>query len=136
VRELQRQVAFGVAAACIGLVAAMIAIGFLAFALFLALASALAPEWAAVLTAASVMFAALLMIVVLRLAARPRRAPDGPREAAAPPGDIAMELGSLLGREAHGFVDKHKGATVLGSLAIGFVIGLSPGLRDLLRRGL
>jgi hypothetical protein len=134
-RELQKRIALGIAAGCIALAAAAVAIGFLSLALFLAFAALMPPAWAAVVTAACVTLAAALIVAILRLAARPRRAPEPRRDAAGDPGDIAMELGSLFGQQAHGFATRHKGATILGSLALGFAIGVSPGLRDLLRGG-
>jgi hypothetical protein len=133
-RELQRRVVFGIAAGLVGFAAAMLALGFVSLALFFGLAPLMSAAWAAALTAVIVLVAAALLIAILRLAGANRPAPLA--RPAVPPGDIAAEIGTLLGQRARGFAGQHTGATILGSLALGFVIGMSPALRDFLRRGL
>jgi hypothetical protein len=137
VRALQRQIILGIAAGVVGLIAAAVVIAFLSTAAFYAFAAMMEPHWAALATAGAIALGAALIIVTLRVVARPPRAPAQPgQRASSPQDDIAMQLGSLLGGEARGFATKHKAASIVGSLALGFAIGMSPALRDLLRRGL
>jgi hypothetical protein len=132
-RELQRKVAFGFAAGFVAIMAAAGVLGFLSLSLFFWLVISMSAAWAAGLTALIILVTAAIAIVILRLAGNARSAPR-PQPAKAP-GDIAAEIGNLLGQQTRGIATRHTGATILGSLALGFMIGVSPGLRDLLRRG-
>ena len=134
-RQLQKKVVLGIVAAFVGLAGAGIALGFFTLALFFWLLTMMSAASAASLTALIVLVAAGSIIVIVRLIARARSAPQ-PASAGGNAGDIAAELGKLLGGEARGFANKNPVATVIGSLALGFMVGVSPGLRDLLRRGL
>jgi hypothetical protein len=134
--ELKRKVAFGLAAGVVGFVAAGGVLGFLSLALFFWLATAMSAAWAAALTALIILVTAAIVIMILRAVGRGRRAPQPQPQPASTPGDIAAEIGNLFGQQARGFATRHTGATILGSLALGFMVGVSPGLRDLLRRGL
>lgn len=149
-RDLQRKIAFGIAAGLVGFVAALAVVAYLSLSVYFWLAGSMPPAEAAALTALVVLIAAVLIIVILRLFASPRSAPrtrahaqsqshshsqsqtqQGPDSA-----DIAAQIGSLLGGTAQGFASKHKSATIVSSLALGFIIGMNPNLRDLFRRGL
>lgn len=134
-RQLQKQIVLGVLCAMIALIAASAAIGFLCLGLFFYFVTLMSAAWAAALTATVILAAAALIIFGLRAISGRRAAPRS-QGANINAGATAEQLGNVLGQEARQFAAQHPGATVLGSLALGFMIGVSPGLRDLLRRGL
>jgi hypothetical protein len=133
VRDIRKTIAFAIAAGLIGLAATAAALGFLGLGLFLWLAPAMPGPLAAFVTALIILAAAATTIAVLRLFVRRPAPPQQPMGNA---GDIAAQLGNLFGEQARGFASRHAGAGILGSLALGFIVGMSPQLRDLFRRGL
>lgn len=147
-QALQRKIAFGIAAGLVAFVAALAVVAFLSLSVFFWLAAFVPAPEAAALTAVVVVVVAALTIAILRLFANPRSAPrarshaqsqsqSSPQSPQGPdPADIAAQIGSLFGDQARGFASKHKSATIVGSLALGFILGMNPGLRDLFRRGL
>lgn len=147
-RDLQRKIAFGIAAGLVGFVAALAVVAYLSLSVYFWLAASMPPAEAAALTALVVLIAAVLIVVILRLFATPRSAPrprtharsqshsQSQSQQGPDPADIAAQIGTLFGGTAQGFASKHKSATIVSSLALGFIIGMNPNLRDLFRRGL
>ncbi len=120
------------------LVAAFVAIGFFAFALYQFVLQYLSPALAALATGFIVLAASMLLVLATKLAGKKpkrRKIVDDPAlEAAAD----AAELGSVLGRKLQGLAAAHGNSSLWASLAAGFAVGVSPKLRsfllDLLKR--
>jgi len=106
------------------------AIGFLGFALYLALLAHLTPPIAALVTAAAAVLAALLIALIGRLIAR-RAKPRTPKLGDS--GSLAIELGKILGGEFSNRAAAHPYSTMLTALLSGFMLGASPDLRHILR---
>ena len=140
--EIKRQIVVGVACALIGFVGAMGALGFLSLAVFFWLSPYMGPGWAAALTALIIALAAVLAIVIVRLVMNPRPRIAPARAAAPPPpppsggSDYAAELGAMFAEQAQEFAKRRPITTVVGSLVLGFAVGVSPSLRDAIRRAL
>jgi len=47
--------------------------------------------------------------------------------------EAAAELGALLGREAAALISAHPARSAIAAVAVGFVVGVSPRLREVLR---
>lgn len=104
-----------------------VAVVFLIVALYLFLAGMMAPWLAALATAGAALLFAALVVAIARLITRAAvPAAHRKREVS------AAELGELLGRQAHRFVNANS-PLLLGILLIGgFAMGFSPRLRKLL----
>ncbi len=105
----------------------IIAAGFLCFAAYLALLDHFSAPAAALVTAGSALFLALLVILVGRAIAalirsRARRS-----------GGWAGELGGVLGAAFAARAAAHPHSTLIASLLSGFALGASPDLRHVLR---
>jgi hypothetical protein len=125
---------------------AVVALGFLATGLYLLMAGVMPAFQAAFLTGFIGLLAILIVLLVgawavsRRGPARPlpmgAKTPDGTMpdgKILGEPMQIAMLLGNLLGKRALGTAKSHAYTTVLGGLAAGFVYGLSPKVREILR---
>jgi membrane protein implicated in regulation of membrane protease activity len=125
------RLALSIAALLIVLVAALIAMGYFAFALYLFLLNSLSPPLAAAATGILV----LLLAIFLVLATRPRSGPQRRRYAAHGSDDAratAAELGGELGRRLQGLASSHKTGSIVAALIAGFAVGVSPKLRGFL----
>lgn len=125
------RLAISLAVILIALVAAVTAVAFFAYGLYLILLHALVAPAAAILTGVLVLLAAILLIAAMRAIARPRR-----RRESTPPlegYENAAELGTELGRKLRGLADAHAGGGLLAALVAGFAVGMSPKLRAFLQ---
>ena len=124
------RVAVAVAALMIVLLAAVTAVCFFAYAVYLLISEVLPGPSAAALTGIVVLLGAVLIAAVMAAAVRPR----GRRKAPAVEGyESAAEAGNFLGRRLRGLLDAHSlGGLVAMGLA-GFAVGFSPQLRKILR---
>jgi hypothetical protein len=125
------RLAVSLAMVLIALIAAVTAIAYFAFALYLLLLALVVPPAAALLTGILVLVAALLLIAIARAATRPRRRrePSPSFEAA----EDAAGLGTELGRKIRGLADAHASGGLLAALVAGFAVGVSPKLRAFLQ---
>jgi len=124
------RIALSIAALLVMVVAAFIAVGFFALALYLYLAGSMPPPVAALITGTLV----LLLAVVLVLVTRPRRG-YRPRLSDAEPASArqsAAELGGELGRRLQDMARSHTTGSLLAALVAGFIVGVSPKLRSFL----
>lgn len=96
---------------------------------YLALREALSPSLAALVTGLGALLFALAIGLVGRAVLAHLRDAPGRRHTAT--GEA--ELASLLGKELAALIRGHPPASTLASLVAGFVVGMSPGLRRLLR---
>jgi hypothetical protein len=116
----------------IALIAAITAICYFAFSLYLLLLALVVPPAAALLTGILVLLTALLLVAIARAATRPRRRvrePSPSLEAA----EDAAGLGTEMGRKIRGLADAHGSGGLLAALAAGFAVGVSPKLRAFLQ---
>lgn len=125
------RLAVSLAMVLIALVAAVTAIAYFAFALYLLLSALVVPPAAAALTGILVLVTALLLIAIARAATRPRRRrePSPTVEAC----EDAAGLGTELGRKIRGLADAHASGGLLAALVAGFAVGVSPKLRAFLQ---
>jgi hypothetical protein len=120
-----------------GLVVALIGIGaagvFLCVALYAFLCTLLAPTAAALAAAASVL---LLSVIVLAVAGSIAGAMKRQtRKSARPSSNIlGAEIGKMLGEDAQAYIAKKPWAALMLAIGGGFLIGLSPRLRELLMK--
>lgn len=120
------------------LVLLLIALGFLAAALYLGLTRVMDPAWAALLTAVAALALAGLVVLVRRLG---RRRPPPPAGGlgfglggeAVPLGAVSA-LGAQIGDDTARFARAHAGKAIGLALALGFAVGVSPRLRRSLWR--
>jgi len=125
------RLAISLAMVLIALVAAVTAIAYFAFALYLLLLPVVVPAAAAVLTGILVLLTALVLIGLTRVVSRPRRGrePSPSLEAC----ESAAELGTEVGRRLRGLADAHASGGLIAALVAGFAVGISPKLRAFLR---
>jgi hypothetical protein len=126
------RLAISLAMVLIALIAAIVAIGYFAFALYLFLSIYVVPPAASVLTGILVLVTALLLIAAAGSAIRPRRRRREPipsLEAA----EDAAGLGSELGRKIRGLADANASGGLIAALVAGFAVGVSPKLRAFLQ---
>ena len=126
------RLAVSLAMVLIALIAAVVAIGYFAFALYLLLLTFVVPPAAALLTGLLVLLTALLLIAIARAATKPRRR----RRESSPSLEAAEDaagLGSELGRKIRGLADAHASGGLLAALVAGFAVGVSPKLRAFLQ---
>jgi hypothetical protein len=137
--SLLKRLAIAVAVFVIGGAAILVATFFLFAAVYFGFAEFLRPPLAALATAGVlVAFAAIVVLIGATMAAALRRKPR--RDYAwllellnAPDGLSAVAIGNLLGRRLQNFARENAQATIIGSLLAGLALGISPGLRTLLR---
>ena len=130
-RRFAARLAISIALILIALVAAMIAVGYFVYALYLWLAMYLVPPAAAVVAGLLVLVLAALLALIARAALRGSKRRDREPMSAA---ETAAELGSLFGDKVQGLTHMNKGTSLLTALAAGFAVGVSPKLRSLLWR--
>ena len=107
---------------------ALMGLGFLAFALYLALIERFSPAMAALLTGLAAFLVAALAIAIggaINTAAKRKQRRDAER--------FAVELTDLLSDEFLDLASTHPQATALGALLAGFAVGIMPKLRNVLR---
>lgn len=127
-RGLIKRATINLAAMLIALAVLMAGLGFLWFALYLALLEHLSPPMAALATGlAAIILAALIALLGRAIAARTQKKQR--RDAST----LAAELGDLLGEEFLARAAAHPHATLLTSLLSGFAVGAFPELRGVLR---
>jgi hypothetical protein len=131
-RRFAARLAISIALILIALVAAMIAVGYFVYALYLWLAMHMAPPVAAVVAGLIILVLAALLALIGRGVVRgsKRRARDYPSMSA----EAAAEIGSLFGDKVQGFANMNRGTSMLTALMAGFAVGVSPRLRALLWR--
>jgi hypothetical protein len=132
-RRLIARIAISIALLLIALVAAVVALGYFAFALYLLLVLYLVPPAAAVVSGLIVLVVALIMVMI----ARALLPGSGRRERHAAPlsaMENAAEVGSLFSDKMQDFADTHRGTTMMVALIAGFAVGFSPKLRGTLWR--
>ena len=132
-RRFAARLAISIALILIALVAAMIAVGYFVYALYLWLAMYLVPPAAAVVAGLIILVLAAVLALIGRGVVRgsKRRDRDYSSMSAA---ETAAELGNLFGDKVQGFAQMNKGTSLLTALAAGFAVGVSPKLRSLLWR--
>lgn len=132
-RRFLARLATGIALILIAVVAALLALGYFAFALYLWLAVYLIPPVAAVVSGLIVLSVALMLVLIARamLGGGGRRDRDARELSAA---QAAAEIGNLFGDKVQGFADMNRGTSLLTALIAGFAVGVSPKLRALLWR--
>jgi hypothetical protein len=132
-RRLIARIAISIALLLIALVAAVVALGYFAFALYLLLVAYLVPPAAAVVSGLIVLVIALIMVLI----ARALLPGSGRRQRHASPlsaMENAAEVGSLFSDKMHDFADTHRGTSMMVALIAGFAVGFSPKLRGALWR--
>lgn len=132
-RRFFARLAISIALVLIAVVAALTAVGYFVFALYLWLTDYLVPPAAAVVSGLIVLGVAIVLALISggMMRRSKRRDPDHSTMSAA---DTATELGSLFGDKLQGFAQMNRGTSLLTALVAGFAVGLSPKLRALLWR--
>jgi hypothetical protein len=125
-------------AVVIATVVSLIAVAFFVLALFLFLAELMmSPPLAALATGGIILLVAVLIVVIGRAIASPKRAIKK-RVDELGSAQSAAALGSLFGRKLHSYATSNKSAAALAALILGVAVGYSPKLRnfllDLLRK--
>jgi uncharacterized membrane-anchored protein YitT (DUF2179 family) len=119
--------------------AVLVATFFFFAAVYFWFAEFLRPPLAALSTMGVLLTFAVLVVVAgaliaMRLKRKPRRRFDWLLELLeAPDGLSAAAIGNLIGRRLQAFARKNTQTTIVASLLAGLAIGVSPGLRALLR---
>jgi hypothetical protein len=132
------QAAISIATVLFATIAALIGAVFVCGAVYLALSEIMRPPLAALVTGINIIvFSAAVIAVARLLVGRSRELSFGrARKRGASPGldenRVASDLGNLLGKQIHDLASANAPATVLVSLAAGFVVGLSPSVRKFL----
>jgi hypothetical protein len=124
------RVAVSIAVLTIAIVAMVAAAAFFVYAFYLLLAIYLPAPAAAGLTGIAILIGALLLVALTGAAFRPRRRPKTPSLEGY---ETAAEAGNLLGRKVRGLLDAHSRGGLVAMFVAGFSIGVSPGLRRVLR---
>jgi hypothetical protein len=125
------RLAISLAVLLIALLAAVTALAYFAYALFLVLLYVVVPPAAAILTGLIVLLAAILLAVATRTIGRARRKRETAPSLEAL--EDAAELGSEIGRKIRGLTEAHASGGLLAALVAGFAIGMSPKLRAFLK---
>ena len=125
------RLAISLAALLIAVIAAIIALGYFVYALFLVLLNAVVAPAAAVLTGIIV-----LLVAILLVAATQGRSRRGRKRGGSPSlegFESAAELGGELARKVRSLIGSEAGGGLLASLVAGFAVGMSPKLRAFLQ---
>jgi peptidoglycan/LPS O-acetylase OafA/YrhL len=117
----------------IALIAAITAICYFAFALYLLLLPLVVPPAAALLTGILILVTALALIAIARAATRPRHRRRHEPSPAMEAAEDAAGLGTEIGRKVRGLADAHGSGGLLAALVAGFAVGVSPKLRAFLQ---
>lgn len=123
------------AALVVATIVVVAALGFFAYAAYLALLGALSPPLAALATGAGAILVAILIVAAARVPMRGRRAPAcrrGGADEIASAERLAGEIGGKLGERIGALTRSHKGPVLAASLLAGVAVGASPRLRNLL----
>ncbi len=129
------RLALSIAALLIMLVAACMATGYFAYALYQFLAEYVSPAWASLATGVLLLlFAGFLVLATQMVGKRSRygRGRGGESAAAREARESAAEIGGELGRRLEGFIEAHQSGSLLAALVAGFAVGVSPRLREFL----
>ena len=124
------RLALSIAALLVMLIAAVIAIGYFAFALYLFASNYMAPPLAAAATGILVLLLAAFLALATRVGPGRRPLSEGQSNRAAR--ETAAQLGGELGRRLFGFADSHRTGSLVAALVAGFAVGVSPKLREFL----
>jgi len=124
------RLAVSLAVVLIALIAAITAIVYFAFALYLLLLMWVAPPAAALLTGVLVLVAVLILAAATRAGMRPRRRR---RPANLEAAEDAADLGGEIARKVRGMMDSNANGGLLAALVAGFAVGMSPKLRSFLQ---
>ncbi len=132
--RLLSQATISIATIMFAAIAALIGAVFVCGAVYLALTEIMHPPLAALVTGTIIIVFSAAVITVARLLNGRLGAPSSrhrQKEGASEGSDenrIAVEFGSLLGKQIHEMASANAPATVLVSLAAGFAVGASPSL--------
>ena len=126
------RVALSIAALLVMVLAAFIAVGFFAFALYLFLATYMAPPVAALMSGVLILMLAVILVLATRTGSG-RRGRRGNAAAEREARETAAEVGGELGRKIQGFADAHRNGSLIAALIAGFAVGVSPKLREFLQ---
>jgi uncharacterized membrane protein (DUF485 family) len=124
------RLALSIAALLVVMFAVPFAAGFFAYALYLLLAGFMPPFLAALLTGILILLFASLMAVAVLAGTWKKRA--GETEKMRVARETMAELGGDLGKKVADHLESNKPGVLLASLAAGFVVGISPKLRQFL----
>ena len=125
------RLAISLAVVLIAVIAAITAIVYFAFALYLLLLDFVVPPAAALLTGILVLVAVLILAAATRAGMRPRRRREHiPSVEAA---EDAADLGGEIARKVRVLLDSHANGGLLAALVAGFAVGMSPKLRAFLQ---
>ena len=125
------RLALSIAALIVMLVAAVIAVGYFALALFLFASSHMSPPLAAVATGFLILLLAAFLALAVRAGSGHRRSlSEGQSNRAAR--ETAAQLGGELGRRLLGLADSNRTGSLVAALVAGFAVGVSPKLREFL----
>jgi hypothetical protein len=134
--SLAARFAATIAALLLAAIIVAVALGFLAFGVYLNLMELMSAHAAAFATAIAALFLAIIVLLIARgvcdLAARHRGREKSDRSRA-DASRLAAFLGDALGGEFAAVAAAHPGTTVIGSLVSGFAVGASPAMRHALR---
>jgi ABC-type Fe3+ transport system permease subunit len=124
------RLALSIAALLVMLVAACMAVGYFAYALYQFLSEYMSPALASLSTGLLILLLAALLVAATQMGTRKRHRyeTESTREAR----ENAAELGGELGRRILGFAEAHKSGSLLAALVAGFAVGVSPKLREFL----
>jgi hypothetical protein len=125
------RLAMSLAALLIALLAAIIALAYFAYALFLVLLNVVVAPAAAVLTGIIILLAAILLVLATRT--RSRRGRKREKSPTLEGFENAAELGSELARKMRGLTGTEASGGLLAALVAGFAVGMSPKLRAFLQ---
>jgi len=107
---------------------AILALGFLSAALYLALIEPMGTPIAALVTGCVLIAIAALFLLIIKFLTRPSS--RSPEASVQPDGQAtAAKLGEMLGEEGGDLIKRHPGSAILAALAAGFVVGCSPKVR-------
>jgi hypothetical protein len=124
------RLAMSIGALLVMMVAALIAVGYFAFALYLFLALYMPAPLAAAATGILILLFSMFLVLATQRNLGRRRRYDG--ETSREARESAAELGGELGRRLQGLAVAHRTGTLVAALVAGFAVGVSPKLRNFL----
>lgn len=130
-RGLIARLATVVVAFMLASVALLVALGFAMVGVYFVFAQFVSPPWAAFCSALlAIAFAAIVLLVALAFARRPRAARR--LRATSNPNYLAATVGDLVGSRFRKLASENTRTSIFASFAAGFVVGVSPKLRAFL----
>lgn len=135
IEQFLTRLAATMASLVVALLVIVAALGFLAYAAYLALLGVFSPPLAALATGAGAILAAFLIVALTRVLTRPGRASARRRERAddtLSAERLAGEIGGKFGEQLGALTRTHKGTVLAASLLAGVAVGASPRLRGAL----